>query len=257
MKMLPEACQTVILESNKVKTVHRKTRLNDFTILPNRLLKDKRLSFKARGILAMMLAMPEDWQTYAAWIEEQGTEGKEALQSAFKELEKYGYLSRQRVLDPVTKKFTHYQWSWFDEPYDGMPSAGFPAGGKTAATNTITNQGKKNQETKESSPNSLEDDGGDLKPVWKPSPGSKELKLSLIRPPDNYPAEHEFDRLVYSEGLDAISTYRPDLYADLCAHKWHSWKEKSRKWAPIVNWKKFVIGLDDHIRRSKAKLKSR
>lgn len=253
MKKLLEASQTVILESNKVKTVHRKTRLNDFTILPNRLLKDKRLSFKARGILAMMLAMPEDWQTYASWIEDQGTEGREALQSAFKELEKYGYLSRQRVLDPVTKKFTCYQWSWFDEPYDGMPSAGFPADGKTAATKTITYKEKTNKETKESSPNALEDDGGDLKPVWKPSPGSKELKLSLIRPPDNYPAEHEFDRLVSSEGLDAISTYRPDLYADLCAHKWHSWKEKSRKWVPIVDWRKFVCGLDDHIRRSKQK----
>jgi len=257
MKRPIEALPNVKSDTGKIKTIHKTVLPNDFTVIPNRVLRDARLSFRSRGVLCMMLSMPEDWQTYAAWIEEQGTEGREALQQTFKELENYGYLSRRKVLDEVTKKFKCYEWVWFNEPYDGFPLDGFPSVGKPAATKTITYKEKTNKETKESSPNSLEDDGGDLKPVWKPSPGSKELKLSLIRPPDNYPAEHEFDRLVSSEGLDAISTYRPDLYADLCAHKWHSWKEKSRKWAPIVNWKKFVIGLDDHIRRSKAKLKSR
>ena len=243
--MLPEASPTVILESEKIKTIHRTTRLNDFTILPNRLLKDKRLSFKARGILTMMLAMPDDWQTYATWIEDQGTEGREALQGAFKELEYYGYLSRQKVLHPDTKKFKCHQWSWFDEPYDGLPPDGFTVGGKSASTKYPLYQVRTEQETKEAKetpPHSSEGAVVSFPATWK-----QKLALIPTRLPSQYPSEAEFDRHLYADGLDAILTYRPDMYDDLCHNKWHYWKERSKKWYPIVSWKKFVSGLNEKI----------
>lgn len=250
MKRPLEALPNVKSPSGKIKTIHRTVLPNDFTSLPNRLLKDKRISFRARGVLAMMLAMPEDWQTYAEWIEEQGTEGREALQSAFKELEEFGYLSRQRILHPETKKFTCYQWVWFNEPYNGYPSAGLPANGKPADTKYPVYQVRIDQESKEAKetpPHSSEDAVVSFPSVWKPKPGTKEQKRLMIPTPTQFPSEAEFDKHLYDAGLDAILTYRPDLHIELCDNKWHFWKERNKKWFPIVNWKKFVSGLNDKI----------
>jgi len=252
MKKLPEACSTIILESEKIKTVHRKTRLNDFTILPNRLLKDKRLSFKARGVLAMMLAMPDDWQTYAGWIEEQGTEGRDALQGAFRELENLGYLSRQRVLDKETKKFTCYQWSWFDEPYDGFPADGLPAGGKPATTKYPLYQVQNNQEAKESA-FAKPEIGFYSKSISKSisKPESKAKQLAKLPDSENHPSEAMFNEFLHLKDLKFIIEYRPELYDTWKRDKWHVWKQALKKWVPIINWQKMVVAFDAKIEKSK------
>jgi hypothetical protein len=37
----------------------------DFTVLPNRALRDPYLSYRARGVLAYVLSMPDNWRTSA------------------------------------------------------------------------------------------------------------------------------------------------------------------------------------------------
>lgn len=115
-----------------MNTIHRKKLTDNFTVLPNALLQDKRLSFKARGILCLMLSLPQNWQTYSSWIQEQGLEGREAVQSALAELEALGYLQRNPEKDDLTGRFLGNVWHWNSEPKiqipaDGKPSDGFPA----------------------------------------------------------------------------------------------------------------------------------
>lgn len=115
-----------------MNTIHRKKLTDNFTVLPNALLQDKRLSFKARGILCLMLSLPQNWQTYSSWIQEQGLEGREAVQSALAELETLGYLQRNPEKDDQTGRFLGNVWHWNSEPKiqipaDGKPSDGFPA----------------------------------------------------------------------------------------------------------------------------------
>lgn len=115
-----------------MNTIHRKKLTDNFTVLPNALLQDKRLSFKARGILCLMLSLPQNWQTYSSWIQEQGLEGREAVQSALAELEALGYLQRNPEKDDQTGRFLGNVWHWNSEPkiqipVDGKPSDGFPA----------------------------------------------------------------------------------------------------------------------------------
>lgn len=115
-----------------MNTIHRKKLTDNFTVLPNALLQDKRLSFKARGILCLMLSLPQNWQTYSSWIQEQGLEGREAVQSALAELEVLGYLQRNPEKDDHTGRFLGNVWHWNSEPKiqipaDGKPSDGFPA----------------------------------------------------------------------------------------------------------------------------------
>ena len=120
-----------------MNTIHRKKLTDNFTVLPNALLQDKRLSFKARGILCLMLSLPQNWQTYSSWIQEQGMEGREAVQSALAELEALGYLQRNPEKDDQTGRFLGNVWHWNSEPKIQIPADGKPSDGLAATTKDL------------------------------------------------------------------------------------------------------------------------
>lgn len=65
--------------------------------IDNRALRDKALSWKARGLLAYLLSMPDNWETNIEHLAKQGPDGRAAVSAGLKELQKAGYLHRQRV----------------------------------------------------------------------------------------------------------------------------------------------------------------
>lgn len=65
-----------------------------FTQIPNSWLRDPRLTFKARGLLALVMSHAQGWSLSVNSIAQQNQEGKDAVRSAILELEKFGYLSR-------------------------------------------------------------------------------------------------------------------------------------------------------------------
>jgi len=63
-----------------------------FAQIANAALRDERLSFKARGILAMVLSNVGEWEATANWIEQQSQkDGGRAVQTALNELTEHGY----------------------------------------------------------------------------------------------------------------------------------------------------------------------
>jgi hypothetical protein len=90
----------------------RTPRSSRFTVLSNALLEDARLSFKARGLLAYLLSRPDGWQTSADELARHGPNGRAAILSGLKELEKAFYLKRTRVQDG------HGRWSTVCEVSD-------------------------------------------------------------------------------------------------------------------------------------------
>lgn len=73
----------------------RRTRLpfeGNFTQVPNAWLRDKRLSRRARGLLAELMSHAEGYRISIEYLVANGTEGRDAVRATVRELAKYGYL---------------------------------------------------------------------------------------------------------------------------------------------------------------------
>lgn len=82
--------------------VHFPDNFTGFAQVPNQLLEDERISWRAKGVHGYLLSRPENWETDADRIAAAGKEGREAVRTAMRELETYGWIARPRRQDPET-----------------------------------------------------------------------------------------------------------------------------------------------------------
>lgn len=95
--------------------IKRAPRKTHFTTIPNQGLQDAALSFKARGLLAYMLTMPDNWEFYEGELATHSTDGKSAIRAALKELSDHGYLVRKRERT-AAGTLGASDWTLFDTP---------------------------------------------------------------------------------------------------------------------------------------------
>ncbi|MEU3050836.1 hypothetical protein ABZ705_30780 [Streptomyces sp. NPDC006984] len=93
-------------------TILRRHLSTGFTVLPTATLEDSRLSFRARGILAYLVAKPDSWTVRTESIARAGREGRDAVREAVKELKALGYY---RV---ITERHPNGQLTKVTEVYD-------------------------------------------------------------------------------------------------------------------------------------------
>ncbi|MFG3517526.1 hypothetical protein [Streptomyces bobili] len=74
--------------------------VDQFTQIANGLFRDSRLSFKAKGIFGYVSTHRDGWQVTLAHLVAVGPDGREAIRAGLKELERYGYLIRERLRRP-------------------------------------------------------------------------------------------------------------------------------------------------------------
>lgn len=75
-----------------------------YTMIHNQTLRDASLSFKARGLLAYLLSLPDQTRVSREDLANYGTEGEYAIRTALQELVKAGYIEHERVQN------NHGQW---------------------------------------------------------------------------------------------------------------------------------------------------
>jgi hypothetical protein len=77
--------------------IHHHPKGRDFLMIENATVRDRRLSFKARGVLAWLLSKPAGWEPTVERLADESPDGVFAIRSACKELEQHGYLARKRA----------------------------------------------------------------------------------------------------------------------------------------------------------------
>lgn len=79
--------------------VFRIDKTKDYTVMANYHLRDISLSLKAKGLLSLMLSLPENWDYSTKGLAYICKDGVDSIGSTIKELEKAGYVQRRRLRD--------------------------------------------------------------------------------------------------------------------------------------------------------------
>ena len=79
--------------------VFRIERTRDYTVMSNHHLRNRALSLKAKGLLSMMLSLPDDWNYTTRGLAKICKEGVDAIGGALRELEGAGYIVRHQLRD--------------------------------------------------------------------------------------------------------------------------------------------------------------
>ena len=109
--------------------IHRSRHARGFTVLPNTLLQDRRLSYTARGLLADLLSRPDGWREDGRHMADTSPQGRLSVAKALRELTAFGYYRVERVrrADGTFVSQAHV----YDAPQVG-PSAVLPDSGRSA-----------------------------------------------------------------------------------------------------------------------------
>ena len=169
--------------------IKRAKRETNFTMMSNVGLRDKRLSFKAKGLLAYMLSLPDDWVFYEEEITKHSTDGKQSVRTGLKELQQLGYLIKNQSREKG--KFAKVDWLLYDEPGNVDIQVFLPQTEKRSTDNPptenqpllstnvtkdlnkqITNNTKNNMPNKDSSVS-------DFEAIWKLYPNKKGKPVAL------------------------------------------------------------------------------
>lgn len=87
----------------------------NYTVMSNYHLRDKNLSYKAKGLLSFMLSLPDDWDYSLNGLVKVSKEGIKAIRNILQELKEYGYLNIQKKQNGLG----HFEYDYliYEYPY--------------------------------------------------------------------------------------------------------------------------------------------
>ena len=112
--------------------VFRIERTRDYTVMSNHHLRNHELSLKAKGLLSMMLSLPDDWNYTTRGLAKICKEGVDAIGGALRELETAGYIVRHQLRD-WQGRISDTEYVIYEQPQPRQPETPQP---DTAAPDT-------------------------------------------------------------------------------------------------------------------------
>ena len=106
-------------------SVIRIHKTKNFTVMSNYHFKEKKMSLKAKGLLSLMLSLPDDWNYSIAGLVTLSKDGKDSVMTALAELEKFGYLTRKQLVNEKGQ-FSGVEYHIFEQPQKEKPIAEKP-----------------------------------------------------------------------------------------------------------------------------------
>lgn len=113
--------------------VFRVEKNHSYTVMANHHLRDERLSLKSKGLLSLILSLPDDWRISIEGMTQFSADGKDAIRSAIRELTDAGYITRAQTHSEAGT-FSGYEYIVHETPA-ASPSSGFPTMEKPTTEN--------------------------------------------------------------------------------------------------------------------------
>lgn len=141
-----------------------------FTMVENATVRDKRLTFRATGLLVFLLSLPDGASIDARGLAQRKGEGRDAILRALRELTELGYLHRRRrrveggrfVTETYVLEQADLEWqpgTSFQDPEDQDPEdQAFPTGKTSCSTSLKTGGNSSDDDTRSTEPASSSDD---------------------------------------------------------------------------------------------------
>ena len=127
----------------------------DYTVMSNSHFREREMTLKAKGLLSLMLSLPDSWDYSIAGLVTLSKDGKDSVMAALAELEEFGYLKRTRTFDEKGR-FSGWDYDIFEIPQTEKPYAENPNTDKPnteipqqSNTNLLNKKELKNKEKKD------------------------------------------------------------------------------------------------------------
>lgn len=97
----------------------RTSKTRNYTVINNTVLRDKRLTWEAKGLAAYLLSQPDDWHVNANHLWQESANGLGTVKRILQELEHNGYLQRTRTRTPEGQFVWEHVLHEAPQPLDG------------------------------------------------------------------------------------------------------------------------------------------
>lgn len=110
----------------------------NYTVMANYHLKDRRLSYKAKGLLSEMLSLPPDWDYTLSGLAAIAADGLDSVRTAVREPEQYGYLVRSQSRDERGRMSVN-EFIVYENPADNPDYIPYEDNGISPVENSVEN----------------------------------------------------------------------------------------------------------------------
>lgn len=98
-------------------SIIRVNKTKDYTVMSNTHLKEKDMSLKAKGLLSLMLSLPDDWDYSVEGLCHICKEGETAIKSTLDEIKQFGYLEIKKLMPNQTESGRiEYEYNIYEQP---------------------------------------------------------------------------------------------------------------------------------------------
>lgn len=101
---------------NKDTFIHRRSKTKNYTVVSNNILKNEKLSWKAKGIFVYLISLPDDWVIHLSEVMKHSLGGKKNLYSGIRELINYGYIKKVPIKRKKDNIILGVRYEVFEKP---------------------------------------------------------------------------------------------------------------------------------------------
>lgn len=188
----------------------------NYTCMSNYHFQDKTLSLKAKGLLSLMLSLPDTWDYSVAGLATLSSDGETSVRTAVKELEEHNYLHRTPVRE--CGRIVDWEYDIYEQPKEILDVENQQV--ENLALDSEYNKVRKQSNTKKVNTSNSKEllQNSDFQ-FGKAKPKKDNLYTKCVTLVDDFISKHNCGNVVRSKLIDYLnyrmSVKNKPLYANI------------------------------------------